>query len=177
LVIEPHADDAFLSLGAHIEEWVKAGYAVTIITMLGFMSFNSMKNPVAVPGLEEKRLVDAEAYAKAVGASWMTKKITDPFPAGQIIVPLGFVHADHMTVRNALEGPGTWYYVDQPYAITQKSSPALCKEATGMKFVSYRKPSIRKYRHIPLFRNQHMFFHFNPAEKLRETFELILEKI
>lgn len=174
VVVEPHSDDAFLSLGWHIENWIRDGHPVHIITLY----------PV-----NRRSLLDARDYAKAVDASWTGYEMqTGPMPKqriklppGQLILPLGGAPLDqtshtqdHWNVRCWLERPGCWYYLDQPYAIVQKHSIRFAKMLTGMNVISYSKPPIRKWRHIPLFRGQAKFFHFNPAEKLKQTCELIV---
>lgn len=165
VVVEPHADDAFLSLGAHIEHWVKAsGHFVTIVTMRGFMDND-----------HPKRHEDARNYAAAVGAEWVERGLNEKMPPGQLILPLAFRHPDHETVRLHLERKDSWYYVDQPYAIVQKNGDELNRKLEGRRIISYKKPHARKYRHIPLFKHQAKFFHYNPAEKLRETFEMIVK--
>ena len=172
-VVEPHADDAFLSLGQHIEDWIKGGDRVTIWTV-----FSGTR----------KRAADAQAYAKAVGAEWMGSdfvegqvldagRILDLLPeANHIVVPLGLTHPEHEMVRDTLTCTGleTWYYLDQPYAITQKNGPMISGKLFGHKVISYRKPGVRKYRHIPLFKDQAKFFHYNTADKLIQTCELIV---
>lgn len=168
LVVEPHADDAFLSVGQHIEEWVKAGVAVTILTV-----FSGTR----------KRAEDAQKYAQAVGASWVGLGFVEGEPTRghptipfhtQIVLPLGLTHPEHVAVRKALEEPGAWYYLDQPYAITQKNGELVTELMVGRPVVSYRKPGARKYRHIPLFKDQAKFYHYNPPEKLIQTCELIV---
>jgi hypothetical protein len=66
------------------------------------------------------------------------------------------------------------YYLDQPYAIIQKNGELVTDLLAGREVVSYRKPGIRKYRHIPLFKDQAKFYHYNPPEKLVQTCELIV---
>lgn len=169
IVVEPHADDAFLSLGTHIEEWSKAGKRVRIVTV-----FSGTR----------KRASDAQAYATAAGAEWEGWGYVEgePLPAdlpalsaqARVILPLGLFHSEHVAVRDALAGPGRWYYLDQPYAIIQKNGPAATDLLEGRRVVSYRKPGVRKFRHIPLFKDQAKFFHYNPPEKLIQTCELIV---
>lgn len=55
IVIEPHADDAFLSVGGLLEGWIKAGQDVGIVTV-----YSGTRN----------RAKDAKAYADAIGAKW-----------------------------------------------------------------------------------------------------------
>lgn len=185
LVVEPHADDAFLSLGGHIEKWIKSGDQVTIATIYSGT---------------RKRGSDALAYAEAVGAEWMglgcvegKTRLEDPEAVAkacrdlrvsikmlgcfdEIILPLGISHDDHRAVREEMEvvKEVCWYYFDQPYCVVSTNLDEVLKKARGMMIESYMKPHLRKYRHIPLFKDQAKFFHFNPAETLNKTFEMIV---
>ncbi len=169
-IVEPHADDAFLSLHTHIIGWVKKGCSITIHTICG----------------ESKRMREAEEYARSVGASWTGYRAEDtadlrgftgnlgPMRGTQVILPLAITHPTHAAVRRRLERKGAWYYVDQPYAITQSNSVILTELLNGMRVVSYAKPSALKYRRAAIFKSQSKFFHFNPPSKLAQTFEMIV---
>jgi hypothetical protein len=181
VIVEPHSDDAFLSLGAHIEQWIQEGKQVTILTMV----------PV-----KKNSLRDAETYADAVGAYWqgynyiggdcdwkeMLKPVhTWPPPDSTVILPLGVAplqqteHTqDHWNIRQWLQYPGCWFYLEQPYALVQKHRERVNEMLAGMEVVSYAKPPARKWRHIPIFSAQAKFFYFHPAEKLKATVELIV---
>ena len=182
IVVEPHADDAFLSMGHHLENWRKDGHITCIITV-----FSGTR----------KRAKDAEAYAKAIKAQWfgcgfveqeeisevaikdfvnlytrhMQGLNSSPF---ELYIPLALTHPEHILVRNALEEISTGFYVDQPYAMTQKNSGVVTKLLKGKQVLSYCHPGKRKYRHIPLFKDQSKFFYFNNEEKLLQTFEMIV---
>ncbi len=189
-IIEPHADDCYLSLGAHCEAWIKAGEKVKIVTVYSGT---------------RKRGLDAQNYAEAIGADWLglgfeegcaktreappafagsnlTRLFLDlrsnehlPFP---VIVPLAITHPEHFIVRKYFEVHvgRVQYYLDAPYQITQKNSQIITELLKGMKIVSYIKPSMHKWRHIKYFKDQSKFWHYNPPEKLRECFELIVER-
>jgi LmbE family N-acetylglucosaminyl deacetylase len=188
-IIEPHADDAFLSLGGHIANWIKDNIPVHIITVYSGT---------------RKRGPEAEAYAKAMGASWSgleakerrgggkpgdgTKAIRCFLSShlsgdhGHILLPLAPKHPDHIEVREAVEAWHTgaqhfWlqYYLDQPYAAMTVNSPEINRLLSGMRVVSYFKPTIHKYKHIRLFKDQGRFWHFNPPESLKHNPELIVE--
>lgn len=180
-VVEPHADDAFLSLGTHMEQWIKEGIEVTIWTIYSGT---------------RKRGRDAAAYAEAIGAAWVGSGLSelteepdhprdfawnfkrDMPNTEQIILPIAVYHTEHTSVRRHIERmpntPEILYYLDQPYAITQKHGERVTDLLRGRRIVSYRKCGMRKFRHIPLFKDQSSFFHYNPAEKLMQTMELIV---
>ncbi len=171
-IVEPHADDAFLSLHSHIVQWKAQGSRVRIHTITGPM----------------KRLLEAAKYAEAVGAEHIGYSVEDVLPldwskklegvgkGDQVILPLSIKHPTHTAVREALETRLSWFYVDQPYAITQSSSAAATDLLRGLRVVSYIKPHARKYKHIGTFKSQAKFFHFNPVEKLKETFEMVVSR-
>jgi hypothetical protein len=181
-IVEPHADDAFLSLGGHIEAW-RGHLDVRIVTVYSGT---------------RRRARDAEAYAHAVGAQWLglgaiekqgkgaaalraaAKLLSD---GGIVIVPLGIRHPEHKEVRDAAEALLAadeslfcpQYYLDQPYAATQSNGLEVNQRLARASVVSYLRPRAKKYRHIKLFKDQAKFFHFNPAEKLQYNIELIVE--
>lgn len=189
LIVEPHADDAFLSLGAHIERWVKCGDEVMIATAYS-------DTP--------KRGTEASKYAEAVGATWFGLGAAEVRPRREfhpeindayerfsalahdelphrIILPLGIRHPEHRAVHkyfsnihNHLMTSRLLYYLEQPYSITSTNEEELMLKLKGRKIYSYTKPQMRKWRHIPIFKTQAKFFHFNPAEKLNRTFEMIV---
>lgn len=180
IVVEPHADDAFLSLGQHIENWTKEGTAVQIVTVYSGT---------------RKRGRDAEAYALTVGAIWkglgfveagvsaggMVQRLPRlPLELGKsrVIVPLGFPHPEHAEVRHAVENlrpDYLQYYVDAPYQISSKHSEEMNNAMYRKLVISILKPNARKWKHIPLFKDQSKFFYFNNSEKLSRCFEIIVE--
>lgn len=198
IIIEPHADDAFLSLGGHIEKWAKEGKSPTTI--------------VTVYSGTRKRGRDASSYAAAVRASWTGLGAKEPDDEGQpgegsaalragleevvqeraasdalgrldIIVPLGIKHQEHKEVRSAVEAmivkfrkmqAGLFYFLDQPYAATQSNGAEVEGLIQGRHIESYLKPHARKYRHVPLFKDQAKFFYYNPPEKLVGNVEMIV---
>jgi len=181
IVCETHADDAFLSMGQHLEDWHKQRIPTAIVTV-----FSGTR----------KRAVDAQKYADAVGAKWegwgfvegeplpndlsmylQNSKIS-LFPFSESVewyINLALTHPEHKRVRELLEPAAAGMYVDQPYAITQKNAPIVTELMKGRTVLSYKHPGKRKYRHIPLFKDQSKFFYFNNEEKLLQTFEMIVQ--
>jgi hypothetical protein len=151
-----------------------------------------------------KRNREAKAYAEAVGADWIGLGIpesgkgvkSDPpaFSSGAFDIieklsnrwnfisyylPLAFAHPEHNRVRDSFEKKlgglvSLFYYIDTPYQLTQKYGTALQHELGGMKIESYLTPPSRKWKHVPLFKSQQLFFHYNPPEKLRNCPEVIV---
>ncbi len=184
VVIEPHADDAFLCMGQHIEERKAANKQTTIWTIYSGT---------------RKRAADAEAYAKAVGANWVGSGLVEGQPIDDVLttslmatlgaflmdrgtyfaLPLGITHPEHISVRAFFERVLAsevlpMLYLDQPYATTQKNGPRVTELLHGKRVVSFRRPGVRKYRHIPLFKDQAKFYHYNPVDKLIQTCELVV---
>ncbi len=199
VVVEPHADDAFLSVGGLLERWIAAGIPCTIVTVYSGT---------------RKRAVDARAYADAIGAKWYgmgevefgSMKPGDPageikhgvptpiFEAATVLLPLGIGgHPEHHAVRDlfhdALVAPALggedvtrWgapvlYYVDQPYATKLKNQDELTDKLTDRKIFAIMRPGARKYRHVKLFKDQAYFF-FNENGKddtlAWKSFELVV---
>lgn len=181
IVIEPHADDAFLSMGGHIKQWVKDGHRVEIITVYG----------------NEKRMAEAAEYAKYLGASQFAlnypecnstkgeaKKLleTDTFTmtggVDEIYVPLGLFHTEHKEVRAWAdrewgETGRLYYYLDMPYAVAQKNRGEVEARLRDLRVSSFLKPHASKFNATKIFKTQSMFFHFNDPKTLAaKTFEM-----
>lgn len=162
-----------------MENWIAEGKSVTILTV-----YSGTRS----------RGVDAESYARKIGASWLGLGLVEagvsrggepqPLPSDILrqnllkyeccIGPIGVSHPEHFLVRRALP-PQSLLYLDVPYSVAQKNSTKCSKALYGSVVISFCKPSVRKWRHIPLFRDQSKFFYFNPPERLRESFELIVK--
>lgn len=164
LVVEPHPDDAFLSLGWHIRKlWAEED--VTILTVYA----------------DARRTKEATAYAESVGAKSLclglaetkmlasgTKTRMVPelatalkgIPYDRVIFPLGLQHPDHLSVA-ATRPAGAWRYLDTPYQTKQKLGESLNQKMDGMliRFICF--PPKRKWDSIPIFKSQAKFFHFN----------------
>lgn len=167
LVVEPHADDAFLSLGAHIEQWTKDSDEVRIMTVL------------ATP----KRAEESKAYAHAVGAHHYLvfseekphdKPLTDDAlshlaefitlqQADVLYLPLGIKHPEHLAVASlaARSYPIAHRYFDIPYVTVQRNGEELLARAAGLTLISVMSPPKKKWRHVPLFKSQARFFFNN----------------
>ena len=178
-VIEPHADDAFLSLGGHIKRWIADGHHVEIVTVYA----------------TQKRAAEAKAYADSVGAAYQWLGYIEagsmdkapepidylpPMDGWVTICPLGLRHEEHYAVRKAYEnGRGStdvlWYYVDQPYAMQLKNQEDLSAKMAGKEVVSVFKPGGRKYHKntVALFKTQSLFFYYN-KDALPYTIEMII---
>jgi LmbE family N-acetylglucosaminyl deacetylase len=182
-VVEPHSDDAWLSLGGHIEGWVKAGQLVRIVTVF------------ADADPEGKRWAEAARYARTVGAQWLgvglaesgkgiaTDWTPDVDPAdlagrlrvaevGTVVYPLGIRHPEHKAVA-ACAPPGALRYVEQPYASKVRNGPEVTGLLAGRQVVSWQRPHSRKYRHADVFASQRRFW-FHEADSMAGSPEVLV---
>jgi hypothetical protein len=130
LVIEPHADDAFISLGGHIDHWLSEGDAVFVITVFSDPKRNAetegwlwkladLHKEGQVrwqwAGAPEGGAADRAATKKGIAAarSGIKKWISEAYVAvgqgrlppsrmGQLAVyfPLGVAHPEHIEVAS-----------------------------------------------------------------------------
>lgn len=181
VVVEPHVDDAFLSLGWHLERlW--AEFDRTIITVYS----------------DPARDKEAVEYAAAVGAKSVSLGLSESpmqsncrpqtinalrselddlklTPDDRVYFPLGLQHPDHLSVA-ATRPVGAMRYIDTPYQLKQKLSDSLLDRCEGMRLASICYPPKLKWRHVPIFKSQAKFFHFNPMHDLRLA-EIVLETL
>lgn len=179
VIVEPHPDDAFLSLGGHIEK-----------------IWNESENLIVSVYADQRRSEESRKFADAVGAGYlslgleqskMLGKRGSPIEPGLnvklaglecdiLYLPVGLQHPDHLRVSRVKKPDcKIRYYVDTPYQLKQKNREEISKRIEGMQIDSIYYPSARKYRHSKLYKSQAKFFHFNPIEKLR-THEMVLKK-
>lgn len=175
LIVEPHADDAALSLAAHIATWVAAGDDVVIVTVYG----------------NDERLAEADAYAAAVGATSVglghPEAETGPgLGAGDLAAldadaiaqavnlcgpdvtywPLGIGHPEHDAVAR-LAPSAAARYADKPYWYKTYLADAFSDALSGAVIDSARLASRAHYRRaLGAFKTQARFFYFNPPSTL-----------
>lgn len=178
LIVEPHADDAFLSLGHHLGKVWRGNTDCAIVTLF----------PETV-----RRAEEGQAFAFAVGCEYFTKnaeteqpfdtlkRVVKHFNPDQIVGPLGIQHPQHVEVHHMIRGlvkrSVAWYYLDTPYQLKLKNADAVNTALFGTTPVSYATCPATKWKHVPLFRSQAKFFHFNPPEHLARAPELIVERL
>lgn len=191
VLVEPHADDIYLSCHQHVSDWLKEGKTVTIVTV-----FSGTR----------KRAVDGKNYSEAVGAEWVglgfdefaepdvrnayLNSPFDPLPghlsmlysAGdvQVISPLGIQNPDHQAVREWLRSSSLKdlrYYVEIPYYTKLKNNDEVNSLMENKVIDSIRKPKHTKAddKYWKCFKDQAKFFHFNPPDSYKDVPELILK--
>lgn len=185
VIIEPHSDDAWLSLGQHFID--RAFGPVAILTVYG----------------DDKRMAEAEKYATTVasgrwrglglpeggegnGKEWITDPppldlladAVDSLKPGRIIVPLGIQHPEHEAVRDAADmiwGKQADYYVELPYALLRKNSTTLVGlvDELEVPLMSLRTRTAAANAAAHIFQSQSLFWHYN-REKMVGAMEIIM---
>ena len=177
-VVEPHADDAFLSLHEHMLRWIATkDVYVHILTVYS----------------QPKRDEEGNNYAKAIGAHYTSLTLEDQshlgmppkpiLPRGlwnvnyqdgdQWIFPLGLQHPDHKQVR-AQAPEDSWFYLDLPGQAKLKVGKELLRRVRGRRIVSMLYAPKWKWKHIRWFKSQAKFFYFNRVESLARIPEVIV---
>lgn len=192
VVVEPHADDAYLSMHQHMVDWIKAGDKVVVLTV-----FSGTR----------KRAKDGAAYAEAIGAQWeglgfvegsetdpFAGKVFDPKPgllgmlhpddAVIVVAPIGIQHPEHKAVnawiRDGLYGSQhcLLFYADIPYYSKLKNQEDANNMLLGKKINSIKKPKHYKAdeKYWKCFKDQAKFFHFNPPETFKDIVEIVVDE-
>lgn len=186
IVVEPHADDAFLSLGGHLRAWHTMGRRTAIVTVFP---------------QSDRRAKEGKAYAESVGALYSTcaataddtpREIADELAevlystyrvlgeSATLVGPLGLKHPEHQLVFEAINGWGvrsddfTAFYVDTPYQTVQRNALELLQKITGRRVLSFYRPPVAKWKAVPIFKSQAKFFYFNSPTSLQRTPEIIV---
>jgi len=188
IVVQPHTDDAYLSLHSHMVRWLKEGDEVQIVTYWS-----------------GKRGFEATDYAKMLGATHQFvftdehhpdyveapagegpplhmkgHKIGDLntiTPGTEWYVPVGIQHQEHRTIAKLFRDSNVYSYLDTPYYAKTTRHREVNGLVAGMVMESFEAPSGRKYQDKwwKLFKTQSMFFHYN-LEKIKGLPEIILRQ-
>jgi len=178
-VVEPHVDDACLSMHAHMVSWIKRGINVGIFTVFS----------------DEKRFREGLKYAKKIGArydslmrddgsqglgsspdyslppleTWFDEKINN----FNLVFPLGLQHPDHIEV--AKHAPAVAKrYLDTPYQAKLKLGEQLQDAIQGATVESIIYPHKRKWKNVEIFKSQSKFFYYNPPESMYNIPEILV---
>lgn len=172
LVVEAHADDAFLSLGWHIEKlWRDRN--VTILTV--YCDAKRAKEAAeyaSVVGCKsiclnlepEHHLKDKDAPVKPVKElqKWLDNYATK---YSLVIFPLGLQHPEHKNCAECYSDLLHKYaYLDTPYQSKPMNAEELQEKARNLPIESIVFPSKLKWRRKEIFKSQSKFFHFNNLE-------------
>ena len=183
-VVEPHPDDAFISLGATIERWISEHREVRIVTVYA----------------SPERAAESAAYAREVGARHVSLGLTPqgaglnggweavPLPSavldtvrtdppGTWVFPVGIQHPEHRAVADlgwaTEEGRRGWGYVDLPYALKVGQAEETRRLLASRTVVSWERPHAHKWRSVRTFKSQSLFFHRN-LDLLRHAPEVVV---
>jgi hypothetical protein len=175
-IVEPHADDAFLSLHGHlVGPW--KGLVGGIVTVTG----------------DDSRNGEAATYARAVGilhahlnhrdskwgqadpikqvGYWGTRICLDD----TLVLPLGLRNPDHRaTSQIAYDGP-VLYYLDSPYYMMEENAAELAYLAKGMIVESILPAPASKRHFMSLFPSQATRFLLN-LDTFANRLEIVLRR-
>ena len=170
MVVEPHSDDAWLSLGQHLLDWQAGGEETAIVTVYG----------------TARRMEESRTYANYVGAKHLALAIPEggfaELPSGileqaigeadMIIGPLGIKHPEHLAVAAAMPAEAL-HYVDLPYALKQANAEATSHRIHQLRVVSWKPRSAKANAASSIFKSQSKFWHYN-REDLIGAVEVIV---
>lgn len=181
-VVEPHPDDAWLSLGATMERWIAEQRYVRILTVYA----------------DRVRAAESAAYALHIGATPISLGLTPnggglsgdweavPLPAsvlsgvrsdppGTWVWPLGIQHPEHRAVAalGRQVDPAGWSYVDLPYAMKVGRQDEVRRLLAGREIISWERPAARKWRAEAIYKSQSLFMR-NNGDVLRHAPEVVV---
>jgi LmbE family N-acetylglucosaminyl deacetylase len=166
-VVEPHSDDAWLSMGQHLLQMRERGEEVTIVTVYG----------------NAQRLTEARTYANYIGARHRAIGVPESdlganesyeteLPSGVlddlggiVIGPAGLQHPEHRAVARALP-VGILRYVELPYSRKQILAPEVTRVLTGHQIVSWLPRSAKANAASSIFKSQSQFWRFNREDMI-----------
>lgn len=183
-LVEPHADDVFLSLHAHITGPWKSR-PLTIVTVYA----------------EPDRKKEAEEYASSVGCHHVclslpevggitnqTERYCPPWEEwgsygmpevrrGDVLVfPVGLQHPDHLALAGIVPdivGCTIWRYLDCPYYAKLKLREEVATKCSSLTVLSLMWARKDKWKKVQIFKSQGKYFYYNPPESL-PLMELVL---
>jgi hypothetical protein len=179
VVVEAHADDAYLSVGSFLRGWAGEGPLLLVTVFSGTRT----------------RARDAAAYADEVGAEWLGLGRIEAEPGNAegvadvagldedlrtlntsgvtMLGPLGLGHPEHRAVAEALPD-GAWRYLDQPIAGKRKSRAEVERATAGLTIAALRIATVRDFDSHDLFRDQARFMFYNPPRDLSRLPQVVL---
>jgi hypothetical protein len=184
-VVEPHSDDAFLSVGWSVKRWIRDGSEVVIVT---------------VYSADPHRAEEAQRWADHVGARWvglghhesgvvdLERGVTGkapPLPAPLLpdevmapsasrIWPLGLSHPEHLAVAAAAPA-GDLRYIDTPYQLDLYEQAKIRSALIGRTIAWWLRPPKKKWDAAPIFASQAVLFDHFPPAKLEWVPEIVVQ--
>ncbi len=192
LIIEPHCDDAFLSLGWHIKKLWK-DYEITILTVFGDANRDKEAKKYADSvgatsiclSLPESKMLSKDSKTKLIGPLQALLSTLDRDPKWynelyRVIFPIGLQHPDHRSVAYTCRSTPLlsvkWAYLDCPYASKLKNSEELKQITNDVRLISICTPHASKWKAVDIFQSQAKFFHFNKDLKTSKIPEIIVQE-
>lgn len=170
VVVEPHADDAWLSVGQHVVDWVADGQRVVVATIYG----NARRSAEAARWAEhvgaEHVAVGVPEAGAGLGGEWTTELPSSALPvallaaADRVVGPLGIQHPEHRAVAVALERHARRpvdRYLELPYARKQRNVAEVNALVEGRPVSSMRVRSARVNAASSIFASQSTFWLYN----------------
>jgi hypothetical protein len=175
-IIEPHVDDAYLSLHQHIVDWVLMGDEVTIASV-----FSGTRN----------RTQDAIEYTTALGIHWVgygydeAVSLIEPFKQPFVFhsydglprtsyllyAPCGIEHPVHTRVNNWILAD--FHYLDIPYAYKDRNRQ-LRRQLLSGHIISTKRARTSKGHYWKCFPDQLSFFGRNSPSTYLDNPEVVL---
>jgi len=179
VVVEAHADDAYLSVGSFLRDWA-GGQPLMLVTV-----FSGTR----------ARARDAQNYADEVGADWVGLGRIEAEPGNgegvwsldgldedlrklaasgvTMVGPLGLGHPEHRGVAAALPA-GALRYVDLPVGGRRKTRQELDSATRGRTVDALRIATARDFDCHDLFADQKRFMYLNPPKELAGLPQVVL---
>jgi hypothetical protein len=182
VIVEPHPDDAYLSLGASIRTWTGDGRRVHVVT---------------VYSADARRAEEARAWAAAAGASWSglghrwaevsgltTPEAVPALPRPLLtpdlladdrvrIWPLGIGHPEHAEVASHAEAEDL-RYIDTPYQLDPSHQRALGRALVGRSVAWWMAAPSAKWPDRVHFPSQEALFDLITRERLGAVAEVVV---
>jgi LmbE family N-acetylglucosaminyl deacetylase len=180
-VVEPHSDDAFLSLGWSIRTWVQQGRQVEVVTVFS---------------ADESRALESASWARSIGAGWSglgyegyvgewqpdfaVAALARPLlPATMMepdtcrIWPLGLENPEHLAVA-AMAAETDFRYVDTPYQLHPYQQHEVRQALTGRTIAWWQRTPRQKWKARTFFQSQALLFEEFPPSKLQGLPEIVV---
>lgn len=188
VVVEPHADDAYLSLGATLTRRAEAGHSDVVVTIFGgtpapkgttrgdesaawcrtigvdHVSLGLVESGSGVAGDSSIEILSPDLIVDSVAAA-ADRDV-------EVVLPLGLQHPEHLAVA-MLPIPCDLRYLDAPYGNKLKLATEIELLLVGREIVSWVRPRSSDYRHSRLFASQSTFFLYNKPDALMRTVEVV----
>ena len=187
-VVEPHCDDAFLSLGWSIRHWAREGKHVQVVT---------------VYSADQARARESASWAASVGATWcglgleasddmavVGALITSATPVRPLpdhllpentndpsacrIWPLGLQHPEHIAVAAAAP-EADLRYLDTPYQLSLLHQEEVRQALDGRSVEWWLRPPRKKWDAARFFPSQAKLFERHTPDKLEAAAEIVLK--